>query len=79
MQNLTPIFFNDDDDENGNYDDVDQLFSHLESFEPPADMVARIMNVVSQLPSPLELQSKRQRSSLASDGLVVDETDREPS
>ena len=33
-------------------DDIDQLFSHLEQFEPPADFVERVMAEVSRLPLP---------------------------
>jgi hypothetical protein len=32
--------------------DIDELFSHLEQFEPPADSVERIMREVSRLPPP---------------------------
>jgi hypothetical protein len=31
-------------------DEIDQLFSHLEQFEPPADFVDRVMAEVSRLP-----------------------------
>ena len=79
MHDLTPAFFmHDDDDED--YDDVDQLFSHLETIEPPSDMVARIMNVVSKMPSPEEMLNRQQQSFHTNDGgLIADETDREPS
>jgi hypothetical protein len=30
--------------------DIDEVFSQLEQFTPPADMVDRIMNAVSKLP-----------------------------
>jgi hypothetical protein len=33
-------------------DDIDQLFSHLEHFEPPVDFVDRVMAKVSRLPLP---------------------------
>lgn len=33
-------------------DEIDQLFSHLEQFEPPADFVDRVMAEVSRLPLP---------------------------
>jgi hypothetical protein len=33
-------------------DDIDQLFSHLEQFEPPANFVERVMAEVSRLPLP---------------------------
>lgn len=32
--------------------DIDELFFQLEQFQPPADMVERIMNAVAQLPLP---------------------------
>ncbi|HTK08141.1 MAG TPA: hypothetical protein VL485_13300 [Ktedonobacteraceae bacterium] len=31
-------------------DEIDELFNHLEQFEPPASLVASIMTTVSQLP-----------------------------
>ena len=31
-------------------DEIDQLFSHLEQFEPPANFVDRVMTEVSRLP-----------------------------
>jgi hypothetical protein len=33
-------------------DDIDQLFSHLEQFEPPVNFVDRVMAEVSRLPLP---------------------------
>ncbi|GCE04653.1 hypothetical protein [Dictyobacter aurantiacus] len=30
--------------------DIDELFEQLEQFEPPVDMVDRVMQAVSQLP-----------------------------
>jgi len=33
-------------------DEIDQLFSYLEQFEPPADFVNRVMAEVSRLPLP---------------------------
>jgi hypothetical protein len=33
-------------------DDIDELFSQLEQFKPPADFVNRVMDAVSQLPLP---------------------------
>ncbi|BCL84447.1 hypothetical protein ccbrp13_69120 [Ktedonobacteria bacterium brp13] len=80
MQDITPIFFDDDNDANDdNYDDVDQLFNKLETFQPPVDMVARIMNAVSQMPSPLEMQRQQQRSFLAMGGLIAHKDDLDPS
>jgi hypothetical protein len=37
-------------DDNALDDEIDQLFSHLEQFEPPADFVDRVMAEVSRLP-----------------------------
>lgn len=34
----------------GNDADIDELFEHLEQFEPPVDIVDRIMQAVAQLP-----------------------------
>lgn len=80
MQDITPIFFDDDNNANDdNYDDVDQLFNKLETFQPPVDMVARIMNAVSQMPSPLEMQRQQQRSFLDMGGLIVHKDDLDPS
>ena len=36
---------------------IDELFSQLGHFEPPVDMVANIMQMVSQLPSPKPLST----------------------
>lgn len=33
-------------------DDIDELFSQMEQFEPPADFIQRVMDTVSQLPLP---------------------------
>jgi len=33
-------------------DEIDQLFSHLEQFEPPVDFVDRVMAEVFRLPLP---------------------------
>lgn len=76
MQNLSPVFFNDNDADK--YEDVDKLFSKLEQYEPPSDMVARIMNIVSKLPPPQQLQ--RQSSVFPElDGLIVRNDEKEPS
>ncbi len=57
-------------------DEIDELFSRLEQFEPPADMVARIMGAVSQLPLP---QSGPTTPQQTLDGLVVNKCDQQPS
>lgn len=75
MQNLSPVFFHDDDDD---FDDIDKIFSKLETFEPPPDMVARIMGAVSKLPSPQELL-RQQQQGLNIDGLVVRHDEKDPS
>lgn len=38
-------------------DELDELFSHLEQFEPPASLVASIMTTVSQLPPHAQLSA----------------------
>ncbi len=38
-------------------DEIDELFSQLGRFEPPVDIVANIMNAVSQLPRPKPLST----------------------
>jgi hypothetical protein len=50
MQNISSAHF--DNDEQDSFDDLDVLFDHLECFEPPVDMVKRIMDAVSKLPPP---------------------------
>ena len=75
MQNISAALFHDDTDE---YEDVDKLFSNLEPFEPPADMVSRIMNIVSKLPPPQQIQRGSQVFPEA-EGLVVRHDDKEPS
>jgi len=37
--------------------EVDELFSQLGRFEPPTDMIANIMQMVSQLPTPKPLST----------------------
>lgn len=49
MRYLSRMSFEGD---NSSDDDIDQLFSHLEQFEPPADFVNRVMAEVSRLPLP---------------------------
>jgi hypothetical protein len=49
MRYLSGIYF----EGNSTSDDkIDELFSHLEQFEPPADFVDRVMAKVSRLPLP---------------------------
>lgn len=48
MENVSRAFSGD----NSEADDIDKLFSHLEQFDPPADMVGRIMDAVNHLPLP---------------------------
>lgn len=40
-------------------DEIDQLFSHLEQFEPPANFVDRVMAEVSRLPLPQFISTSR--------------------
>lgn len=40
-------------------DEIDQLFSHLEQFEPPANFVDRVMAEVSRLPLPQFISNSR--------------------
>ncbi len=51
-------------------DDIDQLFAHLEQFEPPADFVHRVMDAVSRLPLP-HIQSASEARQDTTDGLIV--------
>ncbi len=37
--------------------EIDELFSQLGRFEPPVNMVANIMHMVSQLPAPKPLST----------------------
>jgi hypothetical protein len=39
-----------EDDEFDEFSDVDRIFSKLESFEPPEQLVQQIMDAVSKLP-----------------------------
>lgn len=79
MQNVSPVRFQSDDD-NDNFADIDRLFSKLEHFDPPADMVARIMGTVSKLPPYPQLQ-KLQRETTYSDeeGIIIRHDDKDPS
>jgi hypothetical protein len=76
MQNIPPAFFHDDDADE--YEDVDKLFSKLEPFEPPVDMVMRIMNVVAQLPPPQQIEQSADIFS-GFGGLIIRHDDKEPS
>lgn len=79
MQNVSPFSFNADDDTD-NFEDIDRIFSRLQHFNPPADMVARIMGAVAKLPSPQQLQKLQQETSLTDqDGMIVWYDDKEPS
>ena len=49
MRQLSRISFERDSTSDN---EIDQLFSHLEQFEPPADFVDRVMAEVSRLPLP---------------------------
>lgn len=44
-------------------DEIDQLFSHLEQFEPPADFVDRVMAEISRLPLPQFMSTSKADSS----------------
>ncbi|GER91828.1 hypothetical protein KDW_59900 [Dictyobacter vulcani] len=79
MQNVSPFNFASDDDVEG-FEDVERLFSKLEKFTPPADMVARIMGAVVNLPSPQELQKMQDSApTYAQEGLIVLHNGKEPS
>ncbi len=74
MKNVPESFLTADqaaDDE-----DIDKLFSHLQQFTPPANMVERIMQVVGNLPSP-RLETKKSEQYF--EGFLVDETHKQPS
>jgi len=49
MRYLSKLSFEED---NAADNEIDQLFSRLEQFEPPADFVDRVMAEVSRLPLP---------------------------
>jgi hypothetical protein len=79
MQNASPQPI-DAKDENDTFEDVDKLFSKLETINPPADMVARIMGAVAKLPSPQQLQKLQKQGALTNqDGMTVWYNDKEPS
>ena len=56
MRYLSRISFKGD---NTSDDEIDQLFSHLEQFEPPEDFVDRVMKEVSRLPLPQFISTSR--------------------
>ncbi len=72
MQNVFSI--HSDDDDQGSFDDLDALFEQLKRFEPPTDMVERIMNAVTKLPPHLFSQD-----SLDREGLIVQHDNKQPS
>ncbi|GCE07003.1 hypothetical protein [Dictyobacter aurantiacus] len=79
MQNVSPVRFQ-DDDENDNFADIDRLFSKLEHFDPPADMVSRIMGAVNKLPPyPLMEKLLREQSFPLEEGMIVRHDDKDPS
>ncbi|GLV60374.1 hypothetical protein KDH_71940 [Dictyobacter sp. S3.2.2.5] len=79
MQNVSPVRFQ-DDDENDNFADIDRLFSKLEHFDPPADMVSRIMGAVSKLPPYPQMQElQREHPFPDAEGIIVRHDDKEPS
>ena len=49
MRYLSEIYFEGDSTSD---DKIDELFSHLEQFEPPANFVDHVMAKVSRLPLP---------------------------
>jgi hypothetical protein len=55
MQDEEPSAFGEEWEED-EFDDVDALFSKLESFEPPEELVQQIMDAVSKLPPLSQLQ-----------------------
>jgi len=52
-------------------DDIDELFSHMEQFEPPTDFIQRVMDTVSQLPLPQYLQQVPQAGAEQQADLIV--------
>ncbi len=50
-------------------DDIDELFSQLEQFQPPKDFVQRVMQAVSKLPLPQVVTENTE--SIAGEGLIV--------
>ncbi len=72
MQDVSPIRF--DDDDQGSFNDLDALFDQLECFEPPTDMVERIMDAVTKLPPHLFPQDSFDR-----EGLIVQHNNKQPS
>jgi hypothetical protein len=72
MQNVSSIHF--DDDNQDSFDDLDALFEQLERFEPPTDMVERIMDAVTKLPPHLFPQD-----SLDKEGPIIQHNNKQPS
>ena len=66
-----------DDDSLPGDEDVDELFSQLEQFTPPADFVHRVMQAVSCLPLPQMLQPELEQ--YWDDDLVVHHERKRPS
>ncbi len=73
MQDISAIFADDGD----SFEDLDKLFSQLEQFEPPADMVGRIMDAVNKLPPPWAFQPTS--TSHDDEGLLVRYDHKQPS
>lgn len=79
MQNVSPVQFQSDDD-NDNFADIDRLFSKLEHFDPPANMVSRIMGAVAKLPAYPQMQKLQSENSFADEpGMIVRHDNKEPS
>lgn len=79
MQNVSPVRFQGDDNDD-NFEDVDRLFSKLEHFDPPADMVARIMGAVSKLPPYPQMQKLQSETSFKDQGgMIIRHDDKDPS
>ena len=60
-------------------DDVDRLFNRLEPLEPPVDLVARILNSISQISSRPSDPDFSWDNDSHRDGLVVRNEKKEPS
>ncbi len=56
MQNSAFYAFDEDDEEEDEFEDVDELFSKLTSLEPPEELVQQIMDAVAKLPPLSQLQ-----------------------
>ncbi|GCF11629.1 hypothetical protein [Dictyobacter arantiisoli] len=67
-------------DDTDEFKDVDRLFNKLEHFDPPANMVARIMGAVSKLPSYPQLEKLKKETTFSEqDGMIVYYDNKEPS